>query len=40
VRPGLAADLVVLHVPLARAPGEPAPIRAVLADGRPIISAG
>ena len=30
VRPGLPADLVVLHTPLADVPGQPDPVRAVL----------
>jgi predicted amidohydrolase YtcJ len=33
VRPGLAADLVVLRAPLARVPGLARPVRAVLIDG-------
>ena len=33
VRPGVKADLVVLHAPLAEVPGQPEPVRAVLAGG-------
>jgi predicted amidohydrolase YtcJ len=33
VRPGLVADLIVLHVPLARVPALPEPVRAVFIDG-------
>jgi len=33
VRPGMTADLVVLHTPLAEVPGLPEPVRAVLVGG-------
>jgi predicted amidohydrolase YtcJ len=34
----LPGDLIVLRAPLAHAPGEPDPVRAVLAGGRPILT--
>ena len=33
VRPGMTADLVVLHTPLAEVPSLPEPVRAVLVGG-------
>jgi predicted amidohydrolase YtcJ len=35
VRPGMPADLVLLHTPLAAAPSRPAPVRAVFLAGQP-----
>jgi predicted amidohydrolase YtcJ len=39
VRPGVPADLVVLHTPLADLPGQPDPVRAVLV-GRTVTTKG
>jgi predicted amidohydrolase YtcJ len=33
VRPGMTADLVILHTPLAEVPGQPEPVRTVLVGG-------
>ena len=40
VRPGMPADLVVLHTPLADVPGQPDPVRAVLVGGTVTMTKG